>query len=451
VNDPRPSLVLPVLTSLLAATLNGACGESSAVPSPLLSADGIEHSERIALDEPVGFETPSGVNGIETIAISAGDSTLVTSMAKHLQSYTEPATGLELTEHGALAVHELRSSRWVETAFLTHPSSEREQLGYYVAADDQTIIASVGGFRKIDSHPTGVAIFEKSAGEWTLTQTFENLGCVAGLTVDGDIAAVADCCPDPASSEGEVPVGRAHVFGRSEGRWSKTQELKTSRTDVTNRMGSRFAGIPIALHRGDLVMGVPFYTAPGSDLYESGIAFVFHASTGSFRERWILEPKNPERSGLFGDSVDIHDGLIAVSAIGENEFKGRVHLFSQETGWKFVTSLSPENTRGLHGFGWSISIRDSRLLVGAPSERGEQRGINNYAAVDPEGLHYGAAYLFVHRYGDGWKEKYYLKAARPPHWGDGFGAGVVLTETQALVGGSGQRDPGFIHVWTLTN
>ena len=74
-NDPRPGLLLPVLTSLLAATLNGACGESSAVPFPLLSADGIEHSERIELDGPVGFETPSGVNGVETIAMSAGDST----------------------------------------------------------------------------------------------------------------------------------------------------------------------------------------------------------------------------------------------------------------------------------------------------------------------------------------------------------------------------------------
>ena len=77
-------------------------------------------------------------------------------MARHFESYAEPATGVELTKRGALAVHALRSGRWVETAFLTYPDSEphevggyfvpaRQRLGYYVAADDRTIVASVGG------------------------------------------------------------------------------------------------------------------------------------------------------------------------------------------------------------------------------------------------------------------------------------------------------------------
>jgi len=442
VHDRRSNPVLTMWAMLFSMSVIGACSEPSAEPS--LSARGLEHSERIELVEPVGFETVSGVNRLHAMAMAAGESTLVTSLAQHRES----EAGLD--ERGALAVRELRSGRWVETAFLTHPNADGDGLGHFLATDDRTILASVGGSAFTLTHASGVAVFEKSGGEWTLTQLIEDLGCVTGLAVEGDVAAVADCCPAPGSGEGEVPVGRAHVLRRSEGVWHKAQELSTSLTAKTNRMGSRFSGNPIAIHRGTIVVGVPFYTPPGTNLYDSGIAFVFHASDGPFSERWILEPKYPELFGQFGDSVDIDEGLIAVSALGELGYKGRVYLYSIVGGWKYLTHLSPENTRGLWGFGWSLDLRGSRLLVGAPSERGQQRGVNDYSAVDPDGLPYGAAYLFADDFGDGWEETYYLKDAKPNDWGNGFGAAVVLSGDQVLVGGTGGQHPGFIHVWTLT-
>lgn len=436
----------PVPTSLalwLSMSLLGACGEPG-VTEPSLSARGLEHSERIDLDASVGFETVSGVNGVRAMTMAAGDSTLVTTLVQHRES----DSGLD--ERGALEVRELRSARWVETAFLTHPNADGDRLGLHLATDDRTILASVGGSPGVFGHASSVAVFEKRGGEWTLTQLIEGLGCVAGLAVEGDLAAVADCCPAPGSKEGEVPVGRAHVLRRSEGLWYKAQELNTSLTASTNRMGSRFSGDPIAIDRGTIVMGVPFYTPPGTNLYDSGIAFVFHVGSGTFSERWILEPKYPESGGQFGDSVDIDEGLIAVSALGELGYKGRVYLYSIEAGWKHLTHLTPENTRGLWGFGWSLDLSGSRLLVGAPAERGEHRGINDYAAVDPDGLPYGAAYLFTSRFGDSWEETYYLKDANPNDWGNGFGAAVMLSGDQVLVGGTGSQHPGFIHVWTLT-
>jgi hypothetical protein len=379
------------------------------------------------------------------MSMAAGDSTLVTRMAQHRVSRANAETGEEQIEEGALAVLERRDGQWVETAFLTIPGSEGNDLGRYIATDDNTIIASLGA----GTHPEDVAVFEREDGEWALTQILEGVGCVVGMDVDDDVAVFADCCPEPDASEGEVSVGRAHVFRRSDGHWAKAQELRTSVKDQSNRMGSRFAGKPIALDDGALVMGVPFYTEPGSRDYESGLAFVFQGSATSFREAWILEPQYPEEGGHFGDSVALHEDQMAISAIGENSFEGRVYVHSRQSGWSRVAAVTPENTRGLLGFGWSIAIRDDRLLVGTPLERGQQSGINHYEWIDSDGSPYGAAYLFgTERSGNrALQELFYLKDARPPNWGDGFGAAVALTDGQVVVAGTGRSSPGFLHVW----
>ncbi|MFW2386753.1 MAG: hypothetical protein ACN4G0_00330, partial [Polyangiales bacterium] len=136
--DLRSSPALTTWAALLSMSLIEACGEPR-VDEPSLNAHGIVHSERIELDEQVGFETMSGVNGIRAMAMEAGDSTLVTSLAQHRESEAV------LQERGALAVRELRGGRWVETAFLTHPNAAADPLGLFVATDDRTILATVGG------------------------------------------------------------------------------------------------------------------------------------------------------------------------------------------------------------------------------------------------------------------------------------------------------------------
>jgi len=423
----------PRMAAFASLALCIACGEPASSPSSSLSASGLDHRQRIEFDAPIGFDTPSGVNGLFAMAMAAGDSTLVTSLA-----------------NGTLAVFELQGDQWVETSILRLPNEDADDLGYYVATDDRTILASIGGYPGFGSHPEGLAVFEKRAGEWTLTETLGAVACIAGIDVDGDIAVVGDCCPDPESPEGAVAVGRAHVFRRSEGRWTKAQEVNTSLTDTWNRMGTRYWGTPIAVDRATFVMGVPFYSEPDTGIYDSGAVFVFNTNAESFRESHVIKPEFPRPGGMFGDSVALDGDRVATSAVGENDYKGIVYVHDRLEVWGQIARLTPENTRGLHGFGWSVALRGSRVLVGTPSERGQQRGVNEFDLIKWDGPPYGAAYVFEEDPAKGlWKETYYLKDARPPHWGDGFGGGVALTDTHVIVGGSGQSIPGFLHIWKL--
>lgn len=421
----------PTTAALAALALCVACGEPATSPS--LSASGLEHRERIEFAAPIGFDTPSGVNGLDAMAMAAGDSTLVISLA-----------------NGTLAVFELRDGQWVETAVLSLPNEDADDLGYYVATDDRTILASIGGYPGFGYHPEGLAIFEKRAGEWMLAETFGAVACIAGIDVDGDIAVVGDCCPEPESPEGMVAVGRAHVLRRDDGRWSKVQELRTSATDTLNRMGTYYWGTPISIDRATVVIGVPLYSEPDTGIYNSGAAFVFRISPTFSRETRVLKPELPTMGGQFGDSVVVDDDRIAIAAVGENDHKGIVYVHAGEKVWDQIARLTPENTRGLHGFGWSIALRGSRLLVGTPSERGQQRGVNEFDLIRWDGPSYGAAYVFEEdRSAHRWNEIYYLKDARPPYWGDGFGGGVALANGYVIVGGSGGSGPGFLHVWEL--
>jgi hypothetical protein len=419
----------PSIAAFAGLALCVACGE----PATSLSAPGLEHRDRIEFEAPIGFDTPSGVNGLLAMAMAAGDSTLVTSLA-----------------NGTLAVFELQDDQWIETAVLSLPTENSDDLGYYVATDDQTIMASIGGYPSFGYPPEGLAIFEKRAGEWTLAETFGAVACIAGIDVDGDVAVVGDRCPEPKSLEGTVAVGRAHVFRRDQGRWSEAEELRTSATDTLNRMGTYYWGTPIALDRTTVVLGVPFYSEPDTGIYNSGAAFVFKINPTFSRETRVLKPELPRNGGQFGDSVAVDDDRIAIAAVGENDYKGVVYVHARESVWGRIARLAPENTRGLHGFGWSIALRGSRLLVGTPSERGQQRGVNEFDLIEWDGVPYGAAYLFEEdRVDHRWNEMYYLKDAKPPDWGDGFGASVALTEDHLIVGGTGRSGPGFLQVWEL--
>ncbi len=428
----------------------GACGgQVEGAPAVSLSDGDLLHVERIDLEEPVGFGSLGFGGGVYAMRMVAGDRTLVTGMAGHQESSTDPETRQEMSERGALAVFELDGGRWSETDRLAFPNAQAEPVGYYVATDDETIIASVGAGGLIASHPTDAVIFERRGGAWELTQTLEDVGCIAGMDVDGDVAVFGDCCPEEGASEGEVSVARAHVYRRADGRWTKSQELRTSLRADSNGMGSRVLDSSIALHRSTLVVGAPRYDRDPR-VRQSGIAFVFQTDATEFREAWTLEPPLPEEGGHFGEVVAIHERRIAVSAPGEKSFRGQVHLFGAERGWTRIATLEPDYTRWLVGFGTSVAVRGDSVLVGAPLERGEQPGVNVFGPVDPEGPPYGAAYLFQPRddiRGERWGEVFYLKD-RELLDSEGFGAAVALTDDSLVVGAPGLESAGFLQVWT---
>lgn len=84
----------------------------------------------------------------------------------------------------------------------------------------------------------------------------------------------------------------------------------------------------------------------------------------------ILDP-NPAPGNEFGKTVAIGDGILAISAPGDDTVAtdaGAVHLFSRQgQTWIYDTTIYPIDGRPGDAFGTSMSLEGSRLIIGHPS------------------------------------------------------------------------------------
>jgi|HubBroStandDraft_1064217.scaffolds.fasta_scaffold29735_3 hypothetical protein len=128
--------------------------------------------------------------------------------------------------------------------------------------------------------------------------------------------------------------------------------------------------------------------------------------------------------GLFGTSVAISGGTIAVGAAGARHDNGLVYIYQREgTRWKLSAVLTdPVGDIGGAEFGAAIAASSTssgpEVLIGAPRWRG-----------------YGSAFLFT-RGSPGWRAKFqFADPARKPN--DQFGYSVALRGSTFLIGAPG--------------
>ncbi len=109
----------------------------------------------------------------------------------------------------------------------------------------------------------------------------------------------------------------------------------------------------------------------GQPHLQAGNAYVFKAGTNDLA--YTLTSPNPATSGNFGHSVSVGDGLVVVGAPFEassgNGGAGNAYVYDKETGGLVFTLASP-NAAVLGFFGYSVSVGDGSVVVGAPGEDG---------------------------------------------------------------------------------
>ncbi len=111
----------------------------------------------------------------------------------------------------------------------------------------------------------------------------------------------------------------------------------------------------------------------------AGAAYVFDATTGE--QLFKLVAPDARIGDLFGNSVAIDDGLIAVGALEEDLRTGAVYLFESATG-KFLEKIKAHDGNPLDQFGEKIALDGRTLLVAAPYD-------------DDLGSNSGSAYLYT--------------------------------------------------------
>jgi hypothetical protein len=170
----------------------------------------------------------------------------------------------------------------------------------------------------------------------------------------------------------------------------------------------------VAASDGQVLIGAPNHRILGG-----GQAQLFDALSGTLNHTFI-DP-TPTGNDRFGESVALSDDYVLVGADGHNAGAGAVgeaHLFDRVTGALLHTFSAP--TPGTSGFGFSVSIDGTNILIGA-----QFTDLPGGSAIEQ-----GAGYLYDAVSGD----LLQVLTAVSPSAGDFLGYAVAIHGENALLG-----------------
>ena len=315
---------------------------------------------------------------------------------------------------GAAYVFEYDGSNWSQVAELT-PSSDFSFFGWSVAISGDMVAV---GAPYDQSFLGSVYLFRRVGDSWNedpdspLTDSKRIPFSFVGWSVAfaGDTLLV-----------GAPMANSVHVFN-SGGTTSWTQQ-EPPLTGGDTELGDRF-GWSVAVSGARLVVGAPRDESAAGSAY----VFDFDEKAGKWLETKKLTASNKAERDDFGFSVAIDQDTLVVGAHKDSTYvsnPGVAYVFEFDgESWAEKAKITASDSADYDEFGYSVAIKDSILLVGAP--------FNPF--YGPEATP-GAAYVFE---GDGsiWSEKLKLSAslAGDPPEQDQFGLAVAINGTTLVVG-----------------
>jgi hypothetical protein len=231
------------------------------------------------------------------------------------------------------------------------------------------------------------------------------------------------------------------------GRGTEVDYLKASNTDRGDAFGYSVAisGDTIvigAIGEGSAAKGLNDATIGQSDnsASNSGAAYVFVRSGGTWNQQAYLKASNAEAFDQFGNSVAISGDTIVVGASEHAHSSGAAYVFVRGgeswTEQAYLRASNPDGSEssGYDAFGFDVGISDDTIVVGAPGEASAARGVNDttIGQADNSARDSGAAYVF-RRSGNGWSQQAYLKASNTDS-SDYFGMRVAISHDTIVVG-----------------
>ncbi|MEZ5402007.1 MAG: hypothetical protein R2729_20205 [Bryobacteraceae bacterium] len=219
-------------------------------------------------------------------------------------------------------------------------------------------------------------------------------------------------------------------------------------------------GFAVAASGETVVVGAPFEDSAatgvngdgtGDGSFDSGAAYVFVRSGGSWSQQAYLKASNPNPDDRFGSAVAISGDTIVVGApkedsvvvgVNGNQFDnnaqqaGAAYVFVRAgSAWAQQAYLKASNTESGDEFGRAVAISGDTAVIGATGEDSEATGVGGNGSANGAQLA-GAAYVFT-RLGTFWSQQAYLKASNTNAF-DQFGWSVAISGDTAIVGAPGE-------------
>ena len=284
------------------------------------------------------------------------------------------------------------------------------------------------------SNTGAVYIFKRTGMNWSLEQEIsdqatgfkvleyrDHFGQSVSLTDD----RLAVGAHEDDGYGGDDDSGAVYIFKRTGTTWGLEKELSKTANSLTMLDDDDEFGQSVSLTDDRLAVG-----AIGDDGYggddDSGAVYIFKRTGTTWALEQELSKTATSLTGLnddheFGQSVSLTDDRVAIGAPGDGLYsgddRGAVYIFKRtgET-WSQEQKISRLST-GLvlnsnDHFGYSVSLTDGRLGVGAPGDEYSRNG---------------TVYIFK-RTGTKWRLERRASGFTSLNYGDYFGWSVSLTE-----------------------
>ena len=258
---------------------------------------------------------------------------------------------------------------WTEQQELTaSDGAANDNFGRSVSVSADTAV--IGASSEINAQGAAYVLV-RSGGVWTQQQELTaSDGAVDdyfgfSVSVSGDTAVIGAWNKAINSQSGQ---GAAYVFVRSNGVWTRQQEL----TAPDGAWEDAF-GFSVSVSGDTAVIG-----APGKNAGQ-GATYVFVRSGGAWTQQQELTASDGAAGDWFGYSVSLSGSTAVIGALAKHNYQGAAYVFVLSGGvWGQQQELTATDGVANDYFGVSVSVSGGTAAIGAV-------GRNNYQ---------GAAYVF---------------------------------------------------------
>jgi len=330
------------------------------------------------------------------------------------------------TSSGSAYIYEKNGGTWTETKLIGSDTVLGDWFGHVVSISGDTAIVGAPGEDDCATSSGAAYIFEKTGDTWTETRLKASDPAQSdefgyAVAIDGSRAVVGAWLEDTIGTSGSD--GAAYFFEDNGTDWIQVAKVRAGHTASRNLFGHA-----VSISGQLAVIGAYSDDAGGTD---SGAAYIFEESGGTWSEVVKLKASDAAASDEFGYSVSI-SGTTAIVGAHYNDdndtSSGAAYIFQDNgTAWVEVAKLIASDADRQDYFGRSVSINGTRALVGAWGN-----GDN--------GDHSGSLYVFEDN-GSAWVEVQKILASDATSH-DYFGCAVSLGDTGIIVGAYGDDDAG---------
>ncbi len=297
-----------------------------------------------------------------------------------------------------------------------------QNFGASVCIDHDYAVIGAKGDQENGSNSGAAYVFHHVSGSWIQQAKLLAGEGAAGdsfgvsAAIDGDYVVVGAIGDDHCGED----CGAAYIFHHEAGDWVERAKLTASDCEARDNFGKS-----VSISGDYVVVGADFHNE-GVD--SSGAAYVFHRSGSTWTQQAKLVISSGEQWDLFGRSVSVDGDYLVVGAYRDDDLgtdSGSAYVFHRSgITWTQEAKLTANDGAPYEWFGFSVSIHDTTILVGAPYDNSNV----------------GAAYVFHHN-GIEWEQQPKLTASDGAGW-DRFGCCVSTNGTWAVVGADEDDDDG---------